>query len=164
MVAPLMGEHSLIGTFVMANRQGALGTFSADELRLFQTLANHAGIALENGRLGQSLKDLSDLKDQLRHQALHDSLTGMGNRDLFLDRLRTALQRRGNAGPVPVVLFIDLDDFKSVNDTVGHAGGDDLLRAVAEAIGRSIRPGTSACGWPATSSPCSSRMAATSAP
>lgn len=141
MVAPLMGEHSLIGTFVMANRQGALGTFSADELRLFQTLANHAGIALENGRLGQSLKDLSDLKDQLRHQALHDSLTGMGNRDLFLDRLRTALQRRGNAGPVPVVLFIDLDDFKSVNDTVGHAGGDDLLRAVAEAIGRSIRPG-----------------------
>jgi diguanylate cyclase (GGDEF)-like protein len=141
MVAPLMGEHSLIGTFVMANRQGALGTFSADELRLFQTLANHAGVALENGRLGQSLKDLSDLKDQLRHQALHDSLTGMGNRDLFLDRLRTALQRRGNAGPVPVVLFIDVDDFKSVNDTVGHAGGDDLLRAVAEAIGRSVRPG-----------------------
>ncbi len=141
MVAPLMGEQSLIGTFVMANRQGALGTFSGDELRLFQTLANHAGIALENGRLGRSLKDLSDLKDQLRHQALHDSLTGMGNRDLFLDRLRTALQRRGNAGPVPVVLFIDLDDFKSVNDTVGHAGGDDLLRAVAEAIARSIRPG-----------------------
>lgn len=139
MVAPLTGENSLIGTFVIANRQGALGSHSGDELRLFQTLANHVGLALENGRLGRSLADLSDLKDRLRHQAFHDSLTGLGNRDLFIDRLRGALHKRG-AIALPVVLFIDLDDFKSVNDTVGHAGGDVLLRSVAGAIRRSIRP------------------------
>lgn len=140
MVAPLVGERSLSGTFVVANRQGALGSFRLDELRLFETLANHAGIALENGRLGRSLKDLSELKDQLRHQALHDSLTGLGNRALFLDRLAAAVARRGHSGPVPVVLFIDLDDFKSVNDSLGHAAGDALLKSVAAAIGRAIRP------------------------
>lgn len=140
MVAPLIGERSLIGTFVIANRQGALGSFSADELRLFQTLANHAGVALENGRLGRSLKDLTELEEQLRHQALHDGLTGLGNRELFLERVESAIERGDRDGAVPVVLFIDLDDFKSVNDTVGHAGGDVLLRFVADAIRGSIRP------------------------
>lgn len=140
MVAPLIGERNLIGTFVIANREGALGTFSADELRLFQTLANHAGVALENGRLGRSLKDLTELEEQLRHQALHDGLTGLGNRQLFLERVQSAIDRARREGSVPAVLFIDLDDFKSVNDTVGHAGGDVLLRAVADAIRGSIRP------------------------
>ena len=140
MVAPLVGERSLIGTFVMANRQGALGTFRPAELQLFETLANHAGVALENGRLGRSLKDLSELKDQLRHQALHDSLTGLGNRDLFTERLAAALDRHGHEGPSPAVVFIDLDDFKAVNDSLGHAGGDQLLRASASAISHGLRP------------------------
>lgn len=140
LVAPLAGERGVIGSFVIANRMGTLGTFREDELRLFEALANHAGIALENGRLGRSLSDLTELKDQLRHQALHDSLTGLGNRDLLVERLTGALSRRGHAGPVPVVLFIDLDGFKSVNDTLGHAAGDELLRAVADAIRVTVRP------------------------
>ncbi|MDQ3492733.1 MAG: sensor domain-containing diguanylate cyclase, partial [Chloroflexota bacterium] len=140
MVAPLIGERSLIGTFVMANRQGALGTFRPAELQLFETLANHAGVALENGRLGRSLKDLSELKEQLSHQALHDSLTGLGNRDQFIERLTSALDRHGHGGPSPAVIFIDLDDFKAVNDSLGHAGGDRLLRASAAAISHGLRP------------------------
>ena len=140
MVAPLRGERSLIGTFLMADRLGQLGTFSADELRLFQTLADHAGVALENGRLGRSLKDLSDLKEQLRYQALHDDLTGLPNRTLFIERLEAAIGRRNREGNVPVVLFIDLDDFKAVNDSLGHAIGDELLKAVAAGIAGSIRP------------------------
>ena len=139
-VAPLRGERSLIGTFMMADRLGELGTFSADELRLFQTLADHAGVALENGRLGRSLKDLSDLKEQLRYQALHDDLTGLPNRTLFIERLEAAIGRRSREGNVPVVLFIDLDDFKAVNDSLGHAIGDELLKAVAAGIAGSIRP------------------------
>lgn len=140
MVAPLIGERSLIGTFVMANRQGALGTFRPAELQLFETLAHHASVALENGRLGRSLKELSELKEQLRHQALHDSLTGLGNRDLFIERLASALDRLGTDGASPAVLFIDLDDFKAVNDSLGHAGGDQLLRAAATAISHGLRP------------------------
>ena len=101
MVAPLRGERSLIGTFLMANRLGELGTFRQDELRLFQTLADHVGVALENGRLGRSLKDLSDLKEQLRYQALHDDLTGLGNRALFVDHVEHALARRDRRGQRP---------------------------------------------------------------
>ena len=140
LVAPLTGERGVIGSFVVANRMGTLGTFRSDELRLFETLANHAGIALENGRLGRSLSDLTVLKDQLRHQALHDSLTGLGNRAQLVDRLGDVLARRSRPGSVPAILFIDLDDFKSVNDTLGHAVGDELLRAVASAIRLAVRP------------------------
>lgn len=140
MVVPLTGERSLLGTLVMANRMGALGSFRVDELRLFQTIADHAGVALENGRLGQSLSDLSHLKDQLRHQALHDTLTGLANRDLFEERLAASLERRRRGGDLPVVLFIDLDDFKGVNDSLGHACGDQVLRVVADAIDASVRP------------------------
>jgi diguanylate cyclase (GGDEF)-like protein len=140
MVAPLRGERTLLGTIMMANRQGQLGTFRPDELQLFRTLASQASVALENGQLGRSLKDLSELKDQLSHQALHDDLTGLANRVQVVDRLGAALARTRREGNVPVALFIDLDDFKSVNDSYGHAAGDQLLKAVADGIARSIRP------------------------
>ena len=79
------------------------------------------------------LVDISDrkrLEDQLRHQALHDPLTGLPNRVLFADRLSHALVRRGNPSVGLAVLFVDLDDFKDINDTLGHATGDDMLRLV----------------------------------
>jgi diguanylate cyclase (GGDEF)-like protein/PAS domain S-box-containing protein len=79
------------------------------------------------------LVDISDrkhLEDQLRHQALHDPLTGLPNRVLFADRLSHALVRRGNPGIGLAVLFVDLDDFKDINDTLGHAAGDEMLRLV----------------------------------
>jgi diguanylate cyclase (GGDEF)-like protein len=86
------------------------------------------------------ISDRKDLEDQLRHQALHDPLTGLPNRVLFVDRLSHALVRRGPSHAGLAVLFVDLDDFKEVNDTLGHAAGDQLLRLVATRLAGVLRP------------------------
>ncbi|MFF5234887.1 putative bifunctional diguanylate cyclase/phosphodiesterase [Dactylosporangium sp. NPDC000521] len=81
------------------------------------------------------------LEHELRHQALHDGLTGLPNRALFNDRLDQAMAR-GSAGQGPVgVLFVDLDGFKRVNDSLGHSAGDQLLRIAADRLRAAVRPG-----------------------
>ncbi len=140
MAAPLLGEGGLIGSMVVANRLTEGTTFSQDDLRLLETLANQAAVALENGQLEQSLAELSRLKEQLRFQAYHDPLTGLANRSLFAERVNAALEER-TVGKVAVVLFLDLDNFKDVNDALGHPAGDRLLTAVAERVGSCIREG-----------------------
>jgi diguanylate cyclase (GGDEF)-like protein len=138
MVSPLRGEAQLIGSIVIANRLTEGTSFTAEDLKLLETLANQSAIALENGQLEQSLAELSRLKEQLRYQAYHDPLTNLGNRSLFLERLDERLGQPGR-DRVPVVLFLDLDDFKVVNDTLGHAAGDRLLAAAAERIRSCVR-------------------------
>ncbi|MDP9481865.1 MAG: diguanylate cyclase, partial [Chloroflexota bacterium] len=84
----------------------------------------------EKGRVSQGLlidtTDHKRLEAQLLHDALHDPLTGLANRVLFREHLERALQRRRRRGSSIAVLFLDLDDFKAVNDNIGHAGGDQL--------------------------------------
>ncbi len=140
MTAPLLGEAGLIGSMVVANRLTEGTTFSDDDLRLLETLANQAAVALENGQLEQSLSELSRLKEQLRFQAYHDPLTGLANRSLFAEQVNAALEAP-NVGRVPVVLFLDLDNFKDVNDALGHPAGDRLLTAVAERVQSCVRTG-----------------------
>ncbi|HEX5823361.1 MAG TPA: EAL domain-containing protein [Candidatus Limnocylindrales bacterium] len=86
--------------------------------------------------LRATLVQRAALETQLSFQALHDPLTGLANRRLFTERLAEAIAARRD----PAVLFLDLDDFKVINDTLGHAAGDEALIAVAERLRVSIRP------------------------
>jgi diguanylate cyclase (GGDEF)-like protein/PAS domain S-box-containing protein len=79
------------------------------------------------------------IEEQLAHQALHDALTGLPNRQLMLDRLDHALVRSRRSGKHFAVLFIDLDRFKEINDSLGHAAGDDVLRIVSQRLRSCIR-------------------------
>lgn len=80
------------------------------------------------------------LEDQLKQEALNDALTGLPNRRLFVDRLTHALDGAGRRGVSVSVLFLDLDGFKRVNDTLGHAAGDALLVGVAGRLAACLRP------------------------
>jgi diguanylate cyclase (GGDEF)-like protein len=77
---------------------------------------------------------------QLAHQALHDPLTGLPNRALFLDRLGVALDRSRRTSASVAVLFLDVDNFKEINDSFGHAAGDRVLAALAERLRAMLRP------------------------
>jgi diguanylate cyclase (GGDEF)-like protein len=136
-IAPLPGEERVIGAIILANRFGVVRSFDHDDLRLLDTLAGNASVALQYDRLEQAVLQLSVLQEQLHHQAYHDPLTGLANRSLFTDQVReTIASRRGELA----VLFIDLDDFKTVNDSLGHAAGDELLVSVASRLRSSLRP------------------------
>ncbi|MER6395348.1 EAL domain-containing protein [Kitasatospora sp. NPDC001603] len=94
------------------------------------------------GGLVLTLRDVTEqrqMERELTHRAFHDSLTGLANRVLFQDRVGHALSRGERSGAVTGVLFIDLDDFKVVNDTQGHAVGDELLVAVSLRVSTALR-------------------------
>jgi GGDEF domain-containing protein len=81
------------------------------------------------------------LEAQLRAQATHDGLTGLANRRLFEDRLGQAIAKARRSGDMLAVLFVDLDGFKQVNDSLGHDAGDSLLVEVARRFGACVREG-----------------------
>ena len=125
-------EGDLTGTVVVTNRLSDVMTFSNEEVRLLQTLANHAGVALANGRL---VDRLTEQAAEREHEALHDALTGLPNRTLFQRELADVIAQPGAKA---AVLLMDLNGFKDVNDTLGHQAGDQLLRDIGGRLQRAL--------------------------
>ena len=135
MATTLHGDRGPVGIMLVGNLEDDAG-FGAEDVRLLETYAGHAGVLLENDRLEASVTELTALKEKLRHQAFHDSLTGLPNRMLFTEHVARSLA----LGLRTAVLFLDLDDFKLVNDSFGHPVGDALLVAFAERLRGCVRP------------------------
>lgn len=140
----LRDDNGTIGAIVVADRIGDVNTFTNADLKFLETFGTHAVVALKNGYLQRSIGELSDVNTELAHRALHDPLTHLANRTLFIDRLEHALSVRDPNGTYIGLLFVDLDDFKTINDAHGHAAGDRVLIAVAERIRACLRPSDTA--------------------
>jgi diguanylate cyclase (GGDEF)-like protein len=134
MITPISGGGDVEGLLIVGERLGETSTFTPSDLRLLETLAAHSSVALRGSELLDRLRNEVDARS---HEALHDSLTGLGNRTHFSHRLETALDERGEG--VVGVIMIDLNNFKEINDTLGHHTGDAVLQdaasRVVEAVG-----------------------------
>jgi diguanylate cyclase (GGDEF)-like protein len=137
LIAPVQGETRLTGVMILGDRVGVTTTFSRGDLRLFETLAEHAGMSFEFDRLEQAIGRMRELQARLEQQAYRDPLTDLANRALFVARLQESLSRpEGSA----TVLYIDLDDFKRINDGGGHAAGDAVLMGLGTRMREDVRP------------------------
>ncbi len=131
-VAPLLVQDQCLGTL----RIGFAGPVKLNgrDRQVFTTFANHVAGAVHNTRLF----------GEVRSQALHDPLTGLPNRALLSDRLVHAQARAGRGQGRVAVLFLDLDRFKVINDSLGHHVGDELLIGVGQRLTANLRPGDTA--------------------
>jgi diguanylate cyclase (GGDEF)-like protein/PAS domain S-box-containing protein len=135
-------EHqfaSCWSTPILAGNGKVLGAFA-----VYQRKPSHPGkaqIALLQGASGTAAIAIEQrqLSDQLAYQAHHDALTGLPNRLLFQDRLRQAIAQARRSGTLVALLYVDLDRFKPINDSLGHATGDELLREVAARLRSCLR-------------------------
>jgi diguanylate cyclase (GGDEF)-like protein len=133
-------ESALPGVEVALHKSAAL---------VGKVQAASAEVSLLNGALGHEIRDrnMVDLRfaaaeeqeQSARHAALHDVLTGLPNRALFIDRLDHGIAQARRHGWALAVMFVDLDDFKIINDTHGHDAGDGVLQAIARRLKENTR-------------------------
>ena len=129
LVVPLQRTGETVGVLkVISSQPHAL---SDGDTQVLQLLAGFIASALHN----------AEIYEQARRESLHDSLTGLANRVLFVDRVTQHLAHLRRSRGVLAVMYIDLDGFKAVNDQLGHAAGDDLLVAVGDRLQRTVRVG-----------------------
>jgi len=120
------GPYGLLGAYARAP-----GCFDTESANFVRSVANTLAAAIDRGRGDE----------QLTRLAQFDSLTGLPNRSLYLDRLGQTLVESGRDKRPVAVLFVDVDHFKYVNDTLGHAVGDQLLMQIADRLRAEVRPG-----------------------
>jgi diguanylate cyclase (GGDEF)-like protein len=130
--APLRTKDGVRAALVVCDRSFDKETFRREDLQVFETLATHASVALERA---DSIGRLERLVEQRAYDALHDPLSGLPNRRAFNEAVARAMEDMSwQARPTGVVLLLDLDDFKDVNDTLGHSAGDRLITVSGERL------------------------------
>jgi len=129
LAVPIAGKERPFGVLDIHSTEPS--RFTPQDVHFVQASANVLADALERHSADEAL----------RHRVLHDSLTGLPNRLSFVDSLRDALRRSLASGSPVGILFLDLDHFKLINDSIGHHAGDELLRAVAPRLRAHLRPG-----------------------
>jgi diguanylate cyclase (GGDEF)-like protein len=129
-VAPIVARGDFLGTLTVTV------TSDAERLRPRRDLLDRlSGVVAQAASALQTAR----LVDKVTHQARHDGLTGLANRDVFAERMEHALVAAGKAGEPVGLFFVDLDDFKNVNDEWGHHAGDEVLCEVARRLLTTIR-------------------------
>jgi len=148
---PLKIGQRIVGVMTVSHSEPSL--FSESNLQALQLLADQAAIAIENARLytqtqreigerQRTQQALRDSEEHLKHNAFHDTLTNLPNRTLFIDHLSRSIGHAERHGGYSfAVLFLDLDRFKVVNDSLSHVMGDELLGIVARRLEGSVRSG-----------------------
>jgi diguanylate cyclase (GGDEF)-like protein len=130
MWAAISVRHGAYGGLVVQSQQPGQ-PFTQTDLNFLEAVANVVGSAI----------DRIQVEEEINHQALHDPLTGLPNRVLFQDRLALSLARLERQPGTIAVMFVDVDHFKVINDSLGHDRGDTLLVMIAERLLSAVRPG-----------------------
>jgi diguanylate cyclase (GGDEF)-like protein len=128
LAVPIHENGHPVGSITVATYRAGR-QYSDTDCEMLVALAHHASIALNDAKA----------VDQMRHLAYHDALTGLPNRSLFFEHLARAVANANRTGASLAVLYLDLDRFKLVNDSLGHNIGDQLLEAVAQRLRTSLR-------------------------
>jgi diguanylate cyclase (GGDEF)-like protein len=123
-LVPLWSEGGVAGLLLLGNRPGAVRSYGDEDRLLAESIATQTGLALA----------AAHVVDRLQHDSLHDALTGLANRTLLNRWLADAANGSHEGGHRPAVVLVDLDGFKQVNDTLGHARGDELLAWAARRL------------------------------
>lgn len=147
-VAPLFHEAKAVGVLKILSDQPK--GFNEEDVKTLQLMAGLIGSALMHqiahdttekllDEKSKALEELKAAEEKLKHMAQYDFLTDLPNRRLFVDRLDVVISHVKRKRALCALFFLDIDHFKSINDTLGHAIGDELLKAFAERIKQCIR-------------------------
>jgi diguanylate cyclase (GGDEF)-like protein len=128
---PLLQDNQLIGVVCHEETKG-VRQWDIDEQKFCLSLANNISLSFE-------IKKRHEIQEMLDYQAHHDQLTGLPNRTLFMDRLFQSIKQNKRNQTKLALLFIDLDNFKQINDSLGHDAGDEVLKIMAKRLLAKIR-------------------------
>lgn len=135
---PIMQDDELIGV-ICHEKVGEIKSWKPDEQDFADSVVNAISLSLEIKKRRLIQEELKAQKEILHYHAHHDSLTGLPNRFLFNDRLNQVIKQAQRSETKVAVLFLDLDHFKGINDSMGHKVGDELLKEVAKRLRSTIR-------------------------